>query len=111
MPIPLLNRRYRLISQLGEGGMGIVYKAVDTFLGNRFVAVKEMSQRNLSSQEATYAIDAFKREALLLANLAHQNLPRIYDHFNQDGYLYLVMDFIEGKTLVELLQHTPGQKL
>jgi serine/threonine protein kinase len=111
MQMPLLNNRYGLVSQIGRGGMGVVYKAVDTFLGNRYVAVKEMSHLSLSPHEATYAIEAFKREALMLATLAHQNLPRIYDHFNQGRSSYLVMDFIDGYTLDELMQQTHDQKL
>ncbi len=107
----LLKQRYYLIRQLGKGGMGIVYQARDTQLGNRFVAIKEMSQSNLSSQQLRDATTAFRREALLLANLSHQNLPRIYDHFDEDGKSYLVMDFIEGETLAELLAQIPGQGL
>ena len=107
----LLNRRYLLIQQLGRGGMGVVYKAMDTLLGNRFVAVKEMSQKNLSLLEVARATEAFKREALLLASLSHPNLPRIYDHFSEEGRSYLVMDFIEGETLAEFLQLAHGQGL
>jgi WD40 repeat protein/tRNA A-37 threonylcarbamoyl transferase component Bud32 len=107
----LLNQRYYLIQQVGKGGMGIVYKAQDVQLGNRLVAIKEMSQRNLSREQLIYATTAFKREALLLANLSHQNLPRIYDHFEESGKSYLVMDFIEGETLAELLLQIPGQGL
>jgi eukaryotic-like serine/threonine-protein kinase len=109
--MPLLKQRYNLIRQSGMGGWGIVYKARDMQLGNRFVAIKEMSQRNLSSQQLIYATTAFRREALLLANLSHQNLPRIYDHFDEDGKSYLVMDFIEGETLADLLAQTSGQGL
>lgn len=107
----LLNRRYNLLQQVGKGGMGIVYKAQDVQLGNRLVAIKEMSQRNLSRQQLIQATTAFKREALILANLSHQNLPRIYDHFEESGKSYLVMDFIEGETLAELLLQIPGQGL
>jgi len=111
MPVPLLNNRYALLNQLGRGGMGVVYKAADTLLGNRLVAVKEMSQGRLTPQEIPLAMEAFQREVLILANLIHPNLPRIYDHFSQDGNSYLVMDFIEGETLAELLAQTGGQGL
>ncbi len=100
---PLLKQRYRLLTRLGQGGMGSVYNAEDTELGNRRVAIKEMSQKGLNQQEANAATDAFKREALLLAGLMHPNLPRIYDHFSENGRWYLVMDFIEGQTLEEYL--------
>jgi serine/threonine protein kinase len=95
----MLKQRYRIIGQIGKGGFGAVYKAMDTQFGNRFVAIKEMSQSGLSHQELIEATDAFKREALLLASLTHPNLPRIYDQFPDAGRWYLVMDFIEGQTL------------
>ena len=92
----LLNQRYLILSRLGEGGMGAVYKAEDALLGNRLMAVKEMSEEGLSPHELGEAIAAFKQEALLLAGLMHPNLPRIYDHFTDSGHWYLVMDFIAG---------------
>lgn len=106
----LLKQRYRLLAQLGKGGFGAVYKAEDTKFGNRLVAVKEMSQSRLSSQqEIDEATKAFEREAFMLANLRHQNLPRIYDHFSDGGRWYLVMDFIEGETLQEYLNKARGR--
>jgi len=95
----LLKQRYCIIRQVGQGGMGAVYQAEDTQLGNRLVAVKEMSQSSLSQQELVTATEAFKREAHLLAGLSHPNLPSIYDHFDHAGRWYLVMSFIEGETL------------
>ena len=58
--------------------MGAVFLAQDTQLGNRLVAVKEMSQNNLSAQDLQLAIETFKREAYLLAGLQHPNLPSIH---------------------------------
>jgi serine/threonine protein kinase len=110
----LLNQqRYRILNQLGAGGFGAVYKAQDTLLGNRFVAVKEMSQSDLKPSEVATAVDSFNQEALMLASLTHPNLPRIYDHFSDSGRWYLVMDFIEGKTLEEHLaeaNHAAGKE-
>ena len=91
--------------------MGAVYKAADIELGNRLVAVKEMSLRGLNVREESEAIRDFKREALMLASLQHPHLPRIYDHFLEIGHWYLVMDFIAGETLEDYLMRKPGHKL
>ncbi len=107
----LVRQRYRLVRQIGRGGFGAVYQAVDTELGNRKVAVKEMSQRGLTPEELQAATQAFHNEALLLAGLTHPNLPRIYEQFSEGGRWYLVMDFIEGETLEALLNRTPGGRL
>jgi WD40 repeat protein len=101
-----LNRRYRIIKQVGKGGFGAVYMAADVQLGNRLVAIKEMSQSGLSQQDLVEATNAFTREALMLASLSHPNLPRIYEQFTESGRWYLVMDFIEGETLEEYLHRT-----
>ena len=104
----VLRQRYRVLRRIGEGGFGAVYKAEDTSLGNRKVAIKEMSQQGLKSQELQEATEAFHREALLLAGLAHPSLPRIYEHFSEGGAWYLVMDFIEGETLEDYLENHQG---
>src|SRR2546421_5415189 len=106
-----LKQRYRIIAPVGKGGMGAVYKAEDTLLGNRQVALKEMSQSGLSPQEQKEAADAFRQEALMLARLQHPNLPNIFDHFEENGRWYLAMSFIEGETLEEYLGHAHGGKL
>ena len=89
----LLNQRYRILDILGQGGMGAVYRAIDENL-DTVVAVKENS---FFSDE--YARQ-FQREAKILANLRHPNLPRVFDYFviDQQGQ-YLVMDYIEGDDL------------
>lgn len=102
----VLKQRYRIHSLVGQGGMGAVYKAEDTKFGNRFMAVKEMRLATLSSEEASQAVAAFQGEAHLLAGLMHPNIPRIYDHFSEDGRWYLLMDFIEGPTLEEYLTNS-----
>ena len=77
----LLKQRYRILDVVGKGGMGAVYKAEDTHLGNRKVAIKEMSQRGLSPEATIDAAVAFKQEAHILAGLQHPNLPNIYAAF------------------------------
>ncbi len=100
-PGEVLKRRYKMLSQIGQGGFGAVYKAEDKELGQRLLAVKEMSQRHLSQQEIDAGVEAFKREALMLAGLRHEHLPHIYDYFVENERWYLVMDYIEGETLEE----------
>jgi serine/threonine protein kinase len=93
-----LHNRYRILETLGKGGMGAVYRAEDESLGVH-VAVKE----NLIEDEE--AIRQFRREATILANLRHQNLPRVTDHFVIEGQgQYLVMDFVEGEDLKQRMK-------
>ena len=80
-PNYLLKQRYRIINQLGQGGFGAIYKAEDIELGNRHVAVKEMSQGGLRPREITDATEAFKREALLLASSLTMRTGRLHDFF------------------------------
>src|ERR1700730_7478299 len=107
----LLGDRYQLLSRIGQGGMGAVYKASDTRLADRVVAIKEMSQAGLPAALTEEAEASFEREATLLAKLSHTNLPGIYDHFSENDRTYLVMQFIEGETLEEYLEHTGGDPL
>jgi serine/threonine protein kinase len=96
----LLLDRYRIIEVLGHGGMGSIFRAVDENLGVE-VAVKE----NLFTID-DYARQ-FRREATILANLRHTNLPRVSDHFSVDDQgQYLIMDYIEGEDLQERLERS-----
>ncbi len=106
-----LKERYRIISQIGQGGQGAIYKAEDTDLGNRLVAVKEMNQGGLSPKEVSEAAEAFKHEAHMLAGLQHPNIPSIYDYFSEAGCWYLVMEFIEGETLEDYFARVNAGKL
>jgi serine/threonine protein kinase/uncharacterized membrane protein len=108
-PSTLLKQRYHILRAIGAGGMGAVYSAEDTELGDRLVAIKEMSQQKLSAQGITDAADNFKREAHLLARLQNPNLPSIHDYFTEGGRWYLVMEFIPGETLQKYLAQHGGK--
>lgn len=97
-PGSILENRYRLDRMLGQGGMGAVYRAWDMRL-EQWVALKE---NNLTTPDAQ---TQFEQEAKVLARLRHSNLPRVIDHFiTAQGVQYLVMDFVEGMNLAEMLR-------
>jgi serine/threonine-protein kinase len=96
----LLNNRYRVLRLLGAGGMGAVYYARDPVL-ERYVAIKQLLADPITGQMTSERVQAqFRREAQILASLHHPNLPRVTDYFAEDNLHYLVMDFIEGQTLL-----------
>ncbi|HEU5226824.1 MAG TPA: serine/threonine-protein kinase [Ktedonobacteraceae bacterium] len=103
-PSLLLLGRYRLTEQIGSGGFGAVYKALDTEANDALVAIKQINLKGLSPQEVIEATSAFNREVELLSTLSHPQLPRIYDQFSGQEHWYVVMDYIEGKTLEAYLQ-------
>jgi serine/threonine-protein kinase len=106
-PLRVLQGRYELQKKLGQGGMGSVYLADDRRLSTVRWAVKEMSDAQLASPlERQSASDAFKHEAELLARLNHPNLPRVTDHFSEDGKNYLVMELVPGQTLLDYVQRS-----
>src|SRR5215831_6108227 len=110
-PQSLLHQRYLIIRQTGRGGMSAVYQAVDTMFGNHQVAIKEMSQGNLTTDELAEATARFQQEADLLSSLHHPNLPTIYDGFSEEGRSFLVMEYIDGKTLLQMLKDSGGRPL
>lgn len=91
-----MQGRYRIVRQLGQGGMGAVYEAVDQRLDST-VALKEtlFADERLRKQ--------FEREARLLARMHHPALPRVSDHFSEDDGQFLVMQFIAGGDLAEMI--------
>lgn len=95
-----INDRYEIIKTIGEGGMANVYLANDTIL-DRKVAIKVL-RGDLSNDEKF--IRRFKREAISVSNLSHPNIVEVYDVGEEDGNYYIVMEYIEGKTLKQLLQ-------
>jgi formylglycine-generating enzyme required for sulfatase activity len=97
VPNTVLQKRYRVVRELKHGGMGTIYEAIDQRV-NCLVALKEALGRNGSRT------NSFEREAALLANLRHQSLPKVMDYFSEDDGYFLVMEYIPGYDLEELLQ-------
>ncbi len=90
--------QYQVVDEIGQGGMGTVYKAWQPTL-QRYVAIKLLTAR-LKDPEV---IERFKREASIAANLSHPNIVTIYDIAQQDGDLYIVMEYVEGRPLSDLI--------
>ena len=107
----LFRNRYFIMSKVGAGGFGSVYKATDIQSGDRLVAIKEVSLLGLHPQAMIEATTTFQREVSLLSQLDHPNLPRVYEHFQTTGQWYLVMDFIAGETLEEYQSKALNRRL
>jgi eukaryotic-like serine/threonine-protein kinase len=107
----LFRNRYFIMSKVGAGGFGSVYKARDIQNGDRLVAIKEVSLLGLHPQAMIEATTAFQREVSVLSQLDHPNLPHLYEYIQTPGHWYLVMDFIAGETLEEYQSKAPNGHL
>src|SRR3982074_2311199 len=94
---------YEILSPLGAGGMGEVYRALDTRL-ERTVAVKVLSSQLSASADVR---QRFEREAKTISQLSHPHICALYDVGSQDGVEYLVMELLEGETLSDRLPQGP----
>ena len=95
-----INDRYEIIKSIGEGGMANVYLAYDTIL-DRNVAIKVL-RGDLANDEKF--VRRFQREALSASSLSHPNIVAMYDVGEDNGLYYIVMEYVEGKTLKQLLK-------
>jgi serine/threonine-protein kinase len=106
----ILRGRYKLTNVVGQGGMGNVYRAEDLRLPGRLCAVKEIqSQPSATADTRKQEQKQFLREASLLGQLDHPNLPKVSDYFTENGLDYLVMDYVPGKNLKELIDESRMQ--
>jgi eukaryotic-like serine/threonine-protein kinase len=103
-----LRERYEIVHLVGQGGMGAVYQAKDLRLDGRVCALKEILPELLNgmtdpNQPLDQTIEQFYQEASVLARLDHPNLPKVSDYFSENGREYLVMDFVAGRDLHDIL--------
>ena len=105
----LIHDRYVVVRVIGQGGMGAVYLATDTLDQNRVVAIKEMSNTAIADvHDREKAVNQFRREAQLLRRLRHLHLPVVSDEFVVGDRNYLVMEYIPGSTLQQMLDRGEG---
>src|ERR1700730_11839196 len=100
----VLRDRYKIAAYVGQGGMGSIYQADDLRLEGRLCAIKEVQNDvSLAPETQQQARDQFYREASILARLDHPNLPKVSDFFSIGEHDYLVMDFVPGRDLKEIM--------
>lgn len=99
----LFAGRYLLLNQLGRGGMGIVYRARDTLVGD-VVALKMLE---LGHAKGSDLLDRFRREVRLARRISHPNVARTHDLGEHAGHLFLTMEYVEGEDLQSLLRREP----
>ena len=97
----VLDSRYEVISQIGQGGMSYVYKALDTKL-NRYVALKVLKEEFSTDEEF---VQKFRQEAQSVASLVHPNIVAAYDAVDEGELHYIVMELVEGRSLKVRIQH------
>jgi serine/threonine protein kinase len=94
---------YKIVEQIGEGGMGIVYKAEDTKLG-RTVALKFLQNKGLGDKDQR---DRFVREARTVATLNHPNICTVHEIDESDGDIFIAMEYVDGTNLLDILRDHP----
>lgn len=109
-PGKILMNRYAIQEVIGVGGMGSVYRARDLHFPNavKLVAVKEMINQARDALVRQTIVQNFEREANILVSLNHPSIPNIYDYFTYNERSYLVLEYVHGKDLEELLNQTQG---
>ncbi|MBE2220285.1 MAG: serine/threonine protein kinase [Anaerolineae bacterium] len=100
----ILRERYKITNIVGQGGMGSVYRAEDLRLPGRLCAIKVViPDPSLTPEQQKQAQSQFLQEASILAQLDHPNLPKVSDFFSEEGQDFLVMDFVPGDDLKQIL--------
>ena len=108
IPGHLFANRYRIEQVLGRGGMGVVYKAVDTQL-DELVAIKTLPGDVMTRSPED--LERFKREIRLARKITHRNVLRTYDYGEAEGVYFISMEFVRGYTLSDLLDEAPNRQM
>src|SRR5436309_5668334 len=95
----IFDGRYKILRKLGAGGMANVYLAEDQELGRR-VAIKILNDRHANDEQF---VERFRREAKNAAGLSHPNIVSIFDRGEAEGTYYIAMEFLDGRSLKELI--------
>ena len=103
----IIDGKYRVIREVGSGGMAHVYRAIN-MSSRKVVAVKMLKEEYLNDQEF---LRRFEREAKASLALSHENIVRAFGVGDDNGVPYIVLEYVEGKTLKELIQESPGGHL
>lgn len=108
-PLPIgtiVHQRYRITAVVGRGGLGTVYQVVDVLFGKSNVfALKELIDQSSGARKQ------FENESQWLHSLDHNSIPKVREHFDWQGRLYLVMDFVDGENLEQRLARNGGRPL
>lgn len=108
-PNTIVGGRYRVVKPLGGGGMKLVYLAEDLRLAARRCALAEVVDNFTNPDAQRQAVEAFQREADMLARLNNEHIPRVFDRFSEQNRHYLVMEYIDGATLEEEMKQVGGR--
>src|SRR5579871_392275 len=108
-PNTIVGGRYRVVKPLGGGGMKLVYLAEDLRLAARRCALAEVVDNFTNPDAQRQAVEAFQREADMLARLSNEHIPRVFDRFSEQNHHYLVMEYVDGVTLEDEMKRSSGK--
>jgi len=107
-PGDIAHEKYRVVEIIGEGSYGRVYLVESLSLPRTQWALKEMEEASLPVEERDDALELFKREAEILCSLHHAGLPSVVDFYSQGGCHYIVMEYVKGESLEEIMKKKGG---
>ncbi len=105
----VLGNRYEILGVLGRGAMGSVYKVADRRQAGKIFAAKELRAGSVPEDRMQELLTQFQTEARILARLTHPNLPKVSDYFSHAGSYYIIMEYVEGRTLAKILESRQGK--